>query len=119
MSHWAAIEYFSPEEFDRPEKLNPELLYKADSLRRIYGNPLYVKSDYRPRDRRAHGDGDALDLGVAPGSAPITGRERWLFVQAALQAGFTRIGLYDRHFHVDVSRRRDLPREVIWLGKSR
>ena len=110
------IEHFSPIEFAHPEKLNPDLLILLDAARKVAGIPFYIKSDYREGDPRAHGDGDGLDFGLQKESHVISGRERYLVLPSLLSSGFHRIGIYDRHFHVDVSNR--LPGKVIWMGDS-
>ena len=61
-------------------------------------------------------DCDGVDFGLQDESHVISGRERYLVLPSLLASGFHRIGVYDRHFHVDVSRR--LPGRVIWTGKS-
>lgn len=43
-------------------------------------------------------------------------RARYLIVRGALGAGFTRIGVYDRHVHLDCDP--DLPPRVLWEGVS-
>lgn len=41
---------------------------------------------------------------------------RFKMVRALLDAGFTRIGVYDKHVHADVDD--SLPQGVIWVGRS-
>jgi hypothetical protein len=113
---WAHLDHFTPAEFEHPDNLSDDLLLKLDAARRAAGRPFYIKSDSRPGDPRAHGDGDAVDFGLAPESQNIKGAERWVLLFILVQAGFKRIGLYDKHFHVDVSTR--LPSRVIWIGES-
>lgn len=73
--------------------------------------PVKLTSGLRPGDSGSHGGGDAADIAVASSS------ERFEVVQAALAAGVCRIGVYDRHVHVDVCDVR--PQAVLWLGLSR
>jgi hypothetical protein len=38
-------------------------------------------------------------------------------VRALIDAGFSRVGLYDKHLHIDDHPK--LPKNVIWIGKSK
>jgi len=58
-----------------------------------------------------HRDGLAVDIRCSSGSA------RWNILKALLRVGFTRIGLYDRHIHVD--RSVSAPNYVLWTGVSK
>ena len=93
------------------------LLVKLDHARDVAGIPFYITSDYRPGDRRAHGRASAADFSTRPRSGLVTSHERFLTLRGLFVAGFHRIGIYDRHFHVDVDP--ELPQEVAWLGESR
>lgn len=59
----------------------------------------------------SHLSGRAVDIAVSSGTM------RYKMVQAALHVGFKRIGVYDRHLHLDVDYNK--PNPVIWLGNSR
>ena len=43
-------------------------------------------------------------------------RSRFLILEALFAIGFTRIGIYDRHLHVDFDS--SLDQSVVWLGTS-
>lgn len=58
----------------------------------------------------AHARGLAVDLRAHDG---IT---RFKIVAALLDAGFVRIGVYDKHIHADVDG--GLPQGVLWVGRS-
>lgn len=116
MSIYDELEHFRPEEFDHPDEVSELLLLQLEAARDIAGLPFYITSDYRPGDPRAHGRGNAVDFRLSPRPAPISGRARWTVTRALLAASFRRIGLYDRHIHVDVDE--ELPQDVIWIGES-
>lgn len=120
-SVFQGIKYFKPDEeyqqgnrryasFPAPEKMSRRLMLSLDKARELAGIPFIITSSYRENDELAHGDGEAVDIRAWYGSS------KFLIVRAAIDAGFNRIGIYDRHVHLDVSTR--LPTNVIWIGKS-
>ena|SRR5688572_1779544 len=62
-------------------------------------------------ENSAHFKGLAVDLRVG------NGWERYSIIKAALEAGIKRIGVYDRHVHLDADPA--LPQPVIWAGTSK
>jgi len=58
----------------------------------------------------AHARGLAVDLRAHDS---VT---RFKVVKALLDAGFTRVGVYDKHVHADVDD--SLPQGVLWVGRS-
>lgn len=76
------------------------------------GFELDITSSYREGDERCHGRGLAVDI------ACTNGANRMLLVREALSLDFVRIGIYDRHVHLDLCRG-DYPQQVIWIGVSR
>ena len=107
---WDVLQYFKAEEFDHPEELSYDLMVMVDAVRAISGVRLVPTSDYRPGDPLAHGRGVALDL-----SLPAS-KDRMRVVSAAIMVGFRRIGIYDKHIHLDIDR--ELPQDVMWWGTS-
>lgn len=112
--------HFSPDEFDHPERMDRELLARLDYARTQAGIPFVVTSDFRPDENdeldSAHEIGKAVDIRAHDG------RTRWRVVKAAINAGIKRIGVYDKHVHLDNATPADDPRfveEVIWVGVSR
>lgn len=110
--------HFKESEFDRPEKMDHELLARLDYAREQAGIPFVITSDYREpgpdEPDSAHHLGKAVDIRVC------SGMERFRIVRAALNSGFKRIGVYDKHIHLDVATAEDgFPMNVIWEGKSR
>ncbi len=72
--------------------------------------PIEITSGYRDDDS-SHNTRDAADIRV------YNGWQRYTLVRLALQHGFKRIGVYDKHIHLDI--RTDRPRPVIWQGTSK
>ncbi len=87
-----------------------DMLYQAEAL----GNVEFViTSAYREGDPRCHGLRKAVDI-----SAPSS-RDRYKVTRGLLRAGFERIGIYDRHIHVDVCEEPKYPGQVLWIGVSK
>lgn len=107
---WSRITHFSPDEFVAPEKMSFFLLCRLDAARSIAGIPFIINSSYR-EDSPSHKNGVAVNVAASMSTT------RYLVVQGAIMADFQRIGVYDLHVHLDVSR--DLDQRVIWNGRSR
>ena len=90
--------------------MNRELLEKLDDARHYANTPFVITSSYRKGDEGSHGDGDAVDIRCHES------RPRFMIVSGLIHAGFTRIGIYDKHIHADVSSRLD--QIVMWWGVS-
>ena len=109
--------YFKEEEFDHPDKISHELLARLDYARVVAGVPFHITSDYRdPVDgeQSAHFIGKAVDI------AAEDSRTRHRILIGARRAGFRRLGVYDKHVHLDVASEADgFDQDVTWWGKSR
>jgi len=116
MSIWDSLEWFKREEFKHPDEMDHILLLGLDQVREEADVAMYVTSDYRPGDPRSHGEGKAVDVSDNLNGEPVSGAWRFKVVGAALRCGFVRVGVYDRHIHLDISLR--LPQEVLWSGIS-
>ena len=90
--------------------LKSELVDKLLELEEVLRGeiPVIVTSGFRAGDPLAHGKGLAVDLSTVGGYA------RHSMVSAALAVGFPRIGVYEKHVHLDVDT--SLPFPVIWSG---
>jgi uncharacterized protein YcbK (DUF882 family) len=108
--------YFSSNEV---RGLTQEMVDKLDMARYRAGIEFRVTSGYRtPEQNRMaggvenseHTTGEGVDI-----SAPDS-YSRFRIVEAALYVGFTRIGVYDRHVHLGVSKKH--PQLVLWVGAS-
>jgi len=127
MVKWDEIIHFKADEFFHPELLLPAMAYRLDDLRREFGKPLIVSSSLREEAKNkqvggvknsshlvdpATGFYSGVDLTMAGNR--ISAGDRHSFVRYALWIGFSSIGLYKKHLHLDIETR--LPQEKIWLG---
>lgn len=99
------MKYFTESEFNEFEKMDPKLLEKLDQLREVYGYPIKLTSTYRSPDhpieaKKAkpgeHAYGAAVDI------ACIGGEATFKLVKAAIEVGFTRIGISRKNNFVHV-----------------
>lgn len=111
MATFTDIRFFKAREFNSPDKMSQELIEKLDRARAIAGVPFKISSSFREGDPKAHGKGEAVDI-VCDNST-----YRFRIIKALILVGFTRIGVYDKHVHADVSR--TLPQGVMWWGTSK
>jgi len=121
MIDWSKVRHFKREEFGYADGVKPDplLVSMLDNARLVADIPFQIASGIRSRE---HND----RIGGSPTSAHLTGhaadikcttsRQRFIMLNALIEAGFTRIGVYDRHIHVDTDQNK--PDEVIWMGKS-
>lgn len=115
---WSLVEHFREQEFDHPDRIDEILVYLLDRVRQLAAHPIHITSDVRPEDSdSSHADGLAVDISDNADGDPLGSRWRFLVLRAAYDAGFHRIGIYDRHIHLDISE--DRPEDVCWIGESR
>ena len=103
-----------------PQELWQKLERIAKKLFASHNVKLLITSHYRTPAQN-------VKCGGSPTSAHLTGYAvdiachtsdiRYALVQYALEDGIKRIGIYDRHIHIDVDFNK--PQDVIWLGKSK
>ena len=115
-SDWNAVRYFTPDEFEHPERMDPKLIMRLDRIRHDAGVPMHITSSYRDGDPLSHGRGLAVDVSDNTRGKPTSSRWRFRVLRAALADGCARIGVYDRHIHIDVDA--TLPQNVAWWGES-
>lgn len=121
---WTHIHHFSPDEFAEPDKLRWSMLKMLDDLREQCGFPIYVTSSYRdPAHNAAVGGVSDSSHTLAPDGfysgvdiAVSSSQRLFDIVRYALELGFTRIGVYPKHVHLDIEAR--LPQNVIWTGSD-
>ena len=108
--------FFSEQEI---QGLDPELVAMLDWARGRAQVPFIITSGKRSDDHNeavggvkdsAHTRGLAVDLRCADGNT------RYKMLNALFLAGFKRIGVYDKHLHVDIDK--TLAPEVVWVGVS-
>jgi hypothetical protein len=89
---WEEIsEFFSPSEFEAPEKMDVGFLRILFVARSESGVPFRILDTLRDDSRSAHGElpGIAVDLQV------LNSRERSRITRAAYAVGFIRVGIYE------------------------
>lgn len=104
--------WFSDEEI---EGLDPELVRRLDEARGFAKVPFIITEGLATGgshvENTAHGRGLAVDVSCR------RSYRRMRIISGALLAGFRRIGVYDRHLHLDVDEK--LPQDVLWTGVSK
>ena len=113
--------YFKEEEFKKAspacslQDMDQEFMNKLDKARELAGIPFIVNSAYRTvehekkmkRDgKSAHTQKCAVDI------KSLNGSSHWKIINAALKAGFNRIGVNQTFIHLDSSK--TLPQNVIF-----
>lgn len=99
------MKYFEESEFSEFYKMDPVLLAMLDNLREAYGYPIKLTSTYRSPEhpieaKKAkpgeHAHGAAVDI------ACIGGEATFKLVKAAIETGFTRVGISRKNNFVHV-----------------
>ena len=99
------MKYFNESEFKNFEMMDEKLLSMLDNLRETYGYPIKLTSTYRSPDhpieakKKAPGEhayGAAVDIACVGGEATFK------LVKAAIEVGFTRIGVSRKNNFVHV-----------------
>lgn len=93
------------------EKLRRSIISRLQMAERFADRNFTITSAFREGDDGAHGDGSAVDIRCSSST------DRYAIVKALTDAGFRRIGIYDRHIHADLSLTR--PQSVMWTGRSK
>jgi len=99
------MKYFNESEFRNFEMMDTKLLGMLDDLRESYGYPIKLTSTYRSPDHPIeakksspgeHAYGAAVDIACVGGEATFK------LVKAAIEVGFTRIGISRKNNFVHV-----------------
>ena len=99
------MKYFEESEFSEFDKMDPVLLAMLDDLREAYGYPIKLTSTYRSPEHPIeakkskpgeHAHGAAVDIACVGGEATFK------LVKAAIDVGFTRIGISRKNNFVHV-----------------
>jgi|TARA_Y200000002_G_scaffold21044_1_gene16123 zinc D-Ala-D-Ala carboxypeptidase len=90
------MKYFNKSEFSNFEMMDEKLLSMLDEMREIYGHPIKITSSYRSPEHPIeaakkqpgeHSYGAAVDI------VSDSGGKTFRLVKAAIEVGFTRIGI--------------------------
>lgn len=111
---WGNLRYFKPSEFWAPDDMDYVTLHKLDQLRHLIRRPVLITSSNEPNDKRS--PESSHNLGCAVDVACTSDRHRFTLVEAAYRVGFRRIGVYDKHVHLDDNRNKP---HSLWTGVSR
>ena len=99
------MKYFEESEFTEFDKMDPKLLEMLDTLRENYGYPIKLTSTYRspehPIEARKSKPGEHA-YGAAVDIACVGGEATFKLVKAAIEVGFTRIGISRKNNFVHV-----------------
>jgi zinc D-Ala-D-Ala carboxypeptidase len=99
------MKYFNESEFKEFDKMDRALLIMLDNLREVYGYPIKLTSTYRspehPIEARKAKPGEHA-YGAAVDIACIGGEATYKLVKAAIEVGFTRIGISRKNNFVHV-----------------
>lgn len=99
------MKYFEESEFNEFDKMDPVLLAMLDDLRENYGYPIKLTSTYRspehPIEARKSKPGEHA-YGAAVDIACVGGEATFKLVKAAIETGFTRIGISRKNNFVHV-----------------
>ena len=99
------MKYFNESEFNEFEKMDANLLEKLDQLREVYGYPIKLTSTYRspdhPIEAKKSKPGEHA-YGAAADIACVGGEATFKLVKAAIEVGFTRIGISRKNNFVHV-----------------
>ena len=99
------LKYFNESEFNDFKMMNKKLLSMLDNLREVYGSSIKITSSYRSPDHPIeakkkspgeHAYGNAVDI------ASVGGEATFKLVKAAMEVGFTRIGVSRKNNFVHV-----------------
>lgn len=95
--------------------LSPEMTERLTEAHRLYGHPFTITSGHRSPEKNAEVGGVANSFHLTGNAADILKPRNVFHAQrllwALLLAGFTNVGVYKNHFHVDMSTKRS-----IWEG---
>ena len=120
---WTRVKHFRRNEFKQPDQVSPELIRRLDHVRALAKTKMTITSSFRHLKSKAlnkrtsahQPDGKHIYHGVDVRVTSSQARHRIL--KAVYEVGFARIGVYDKHIHLDVARK-EFGQNVTWWGKS-
>jgi zinc D-Ala-D-Ala carboxypeptidase len=116
------MKYFKHEEFDSSDepgsglKMDKEILYMLDAVRKEYGKPIKINSGYRTvaRNKKIGGVPDSSHLkGLAADISCKNSKDRFTLLGLLIDAGFKRIGVASSFIHVDIDKTKS--QDLIWV----
>ena len=112
------MKYFNESEFKEFDKMDRALLIMLDNLREVYGYPIKLTSTYRspehPIEAKKAKPGEHA-YGAAVDIVCVGGEATYRLVKAAIEVGFTRIGISRKNNFVHVGVGYDgAPPVTIW-----
>ena len=117
--------YFNYNEFNCKccgENITSEfLIQRLDIARFIFGNPITITSGYRCENHNTDIGGKTKSShirGLAADISCLDDFKRFSLLLALLEAGFTRIGIYPQHIHVDIDVD-SKAHHIMWAGMGR
>jgi len=122
---WAEVWYFNREDFDAESspgsgnKMNPDFLRRLCVARFIAGVSFVISKNGGfavPNVDRGGVPGSSHEKGLGVDIICSASKKRDRILIGLRAAGFTRIGVYDRHIHVDDDLTKPNPRT--WWGRS-
>jgi uncharacterized protein YcbK (DUF882 family) len=120
---WALLKYFKKSEFKNPSVMGYEFMLELEKVRAKAGVAMRISSSHRDPayNRRVGGAKDSAHTDIPCNASDIVPRnsvERFAIVKAAIEVGFTRIGIYkDGSIHLDKTD--DVrPSHVLWTVVS-
>ena len=113
--NWSNVKWFNAKEFSQPDAMNPKLIQRLDWLRGVVKEPIFITSSIR-EGSKSHGEGDEVDIADNLVGGELASRWRYKVLRAVFNSDFTRVGVYNRHVHLDVARHLD--QYVCWWGES-
>lgn len=114
--------YFNTSEFDSPDEIGSGknisllLVSKLTFMRSLYGFPIQITSGYRTKahNKKVGGKKDSSHLkGLAADIYCTKSFDRFILIQLAFKAGFTRIGIHQKFIHLDIDQTK--PESVVFL----
>ena len=113
------LQYFELAEFRDSHspyetKMDRDFLRKLDRLRDLVGFPIHINSGYRsPKhpDESYKRTPGTHNKGIAADIMAVNTYQRLRILKYALQLGFTGIGIYPRHIHLDTRN----SKQVLWV----
>lgn len=96
--------------------LKDKLLIYLQVIRFMADVPIHITSGLRMGDSLSHGTGWAVDISDNRSGRKLDSQWRHKILKAAYAVGFERVGIYDKHLHIDLDLKRD--QSVSWWAES-